>query len=156
MNKKSSQEILETLKKQRDEQNLAGMSRFGISTKHALGISVTKLRGIAKAIGGDDDDALRLLDCKIHEARILATMIAEPEKVTKKLMRDWAMDFNSWNLCGQSCNNLFRKTEFAIEHSFKWPESDKLFIKRAGFVLIAVLALHSKEMTDEITINIII
>lgn len=145
----SSYEILSNLKKLRNEKNLVGMSRFGISTENALGIRISQLRRIAKGIGKDHNTALTLWNSEIHEARILASMIAEQNKVTKKMMNDWANDFNSWDLCDQSCNNLFRKTTFAIEYSHKWPGSNKLFVKRAGFVLIAVLAVHNKTMTDE-------
>ena len=144
-----SQKILSDLKKLRNDKNLVGMSKFGISTQNALGISVTHLRKIAKSMKRDHDIAIKLWDSKIHEARILATMIAEPEKVTQKLMIKWASDFNSWDLCDQCCNNLFRKTPFAIDYSLKWPEDNKLFIKRAGFVLMAVLAVHNKKMSDE-------
>jgi 3-methyladenine DNA glycosylase AlkD len=76
-------------------------------------------------------------------------MIDEPEKVTKSQINKWVKDFNSWDLCDQCCNNLFGKTPFAIEKSFEWADKKEEFVRRAGFVLMAVLSVHNNEMNDE-------
>jgi 3-methyladenine DNA glycosylase AlkD len=118
-----------------------------------LGIKVKSLRIKAKQIGIDHNTAMELWASKIHEARILATMIDDFNKVTKSQMNEWVKDFNSWDLCDSCCNNLFRKTPFAIDYSFAWPDSEKEFTRRAGFVMIAVLAFHNKALTDQEIIN---
>ena len=115
----------------------------------ALGISIPHLRKTAKEIGKDHKLASELWNSGIHEVRILATMIDDPTKVTKSQMNKWVKDFNSWDLCDQCCNNLFGKTPFAIEKSFEWVERKEEFVRRAGFVLMAVLAVHNKKMSDE-------
>lgn len=145
----SAENILTELKKLSSEENLEGMKRFGINPNKALGISVRNLREIAKRTNKDHNLALELWKTEIHEARILASMIDNHKEVTKSQMNSWVKDFNSWDLCDQTCNNLFRKTSFAVEYSFKWVESKHEFIRRAGFVLIACLSVHSKKMNDD-------
>ena len=134
---KHSDRIIKELKKLRNQKNIEGMARFGINSESALGISVTKLRQIAKGIDKDHHLALELWDSAIHEARILATMIDDHKLVSKTQMNKWVNDVNSWDLCDQCCNNLFRKTHYAIDYSFKWADAEQEFIKRAGFVLMA-------------------
>ena len=145
----SAEKIISELKKNRNSKIVEGMARFGINQETALGLSIPYLRKTAKEIGKNHELALTLWNSGIHEVRILATMIDEIEKVTKMQMNNWVKDFNSWDLCDQCCNNLFGKTPFAIEKSFELIKSEKEFVRRAGFVLMAVLSVHNKEMKDE-------
>ncbi len=145
----NSNQIISDLKKLKNLSNIEGMARFGINPNSALGISIPHLRKTAREIGKNHKLALDLWNSGIHEVRILATMIDEPEKVTKSQMDKWVKDFNSWDLCDQCCNNLFGKTPFAIEKSFQWAEREEEFVRRAGFVLMAVLSVHNNEMNDE-------
>lgn len=147
------EEIVKELKASADAEAAAGMSRFGINTDNALGISISDLRKIAKRIEKDHRTAQKLWATEIHEARILASIIDEPKFVTEEQMENWVKDFNSWDLCDQVCNNLFRKTDYAYIKAVEWSGSSEEFVKRAGFVLMAVTAVHDKETDDEIFID---
>lgn len=125
------------------------MAKYGINTDFALGVSIPNLRKIAKEIGKNHKLALQLWNIKIHEARILASMIDEPKLVTEKQMETWINDFNSWDLCDQCCNNLFRKTKFAHQKAVEWSKREEEFQKRAGFTLMACLAVHDKSAEDK-------
>ena len=141
--------IISELESLRSIKNLTGMSKFGINTEYAFGISIPHLRKLSKEIGSDTELAIELWDSGYHEARILASMTADPKIIDKKVLEKWAEDFNSWDLCDQCCNNLIGKTEFAVDLTFKWTERKEEFVKRAGFVLIAVLSVHRKTMTNQ-------
>lgn len=143
------QKIIKKLKSLSNPKNIEGMARFGINPKKPLGISVYVLRDIAKKIGRNHKLAQRLWESGIHEAKILAGFIAEPEKVTERQMEHWVKDFDSWDVCDQVCSNLFDKTRFAWQKAFEWPERKEEFIKRAGFVLMAALSVHDKESRDK-------
>ena len=84
----------------------------------------------------------------IHEARILSGLVDEPEKVTGRQMDKWAKDFDSWDICDQVCGNLFDRTPYAWAKAVEWSNHKKEFIKRAGFVLMATLAVHDKKAAD--------
>ncbi len=142
-------QILKKLKSQAKSKNVKGMARFGINPKNTLGISVYILRKMAKEIGRDHQFALELWDSGIHEARTLASMIDEPEKVTEKQMETWVKDFDSWDVCDQVCSNLFDKTEFAYQKAFEWSKRKEEFVKRAGFVLMAALSVHDQKAKDK-------
>ncbi len=98
------------------------------------------LRKLAKSIGRNHSLSLELWDSGIHEARILATIIDDPALVTKRQMDRWACDFDSWDVCDQACQNLFRNTPHAWEMAAKWPTARPEFVRRAAFAPLIVAA----------------
>jgi len=125
-----------------------GMARYGITPEHTYGVSIPDLRKIAKEINRNHELALQLWNTNTRETRILASMIAEPRIVTKKQMEEWVKEFDYWEICDQCCMNLFEKTEFAYQKAIEWSSREEEFIKRAGFVLMARLAVSDKNADD--------
>jgi 3-methyladenine DNA glycosylase AlkD len=125
------------------------MARFGINVERAIGVSMIDLRALARRIGRDHDLALALWDTQVHEARILATVLADPKAVTPELMETWVAGFDSWDLCDQACGNLFSRTPFGPAKALEWSEREPEFEKRAGFVLMASLALKRIRLEDD-------
>jgi 3-methyladenine DNA glycosylase AlkD len=142
-------EILSILQQNANPQNVAGMARFGINPKGTLGISIPTLRNLAKRFKLDHELAHQLWASGIHEAKILASMIDDPKKVTKEQMDEWVVQFDSWDVCDQVCMNLFDKTPYAYLKAAEWCEREEEFVKRAGFALMASLAFHDKNAPDE-------
>ncbi len=145
----TSKEIITQLKKHSNPKDKEGMARFGINPKYALGVRIPFLRSLAKKIGKDHKLAQDLWRSKIHEARILASMIDEPKKVTEKQIEEWVREFNSWDLCDQCCMNLFDKLSISWKKAIQWTKRDEEFIRRAGFALMACLAWHDKKAKDK-------
>jgi 3-methyladenine DNA glycosylase AlkD len=140
-------DVIARLKAQANPNNVAGMARYGISTTNTLGISINTLRKMAKEIGKDHELALKLWDSGFHEARILASFIDEPEKVTEAQLEHWVSDFDSWDVVDQ-ISELISKTPFVIKKIHDWAGRDEEFVKRAAFSLIAELSAHDKKMAD--------
>ena len=63
-------------------------------------------------------------------------------------MESWAKDFDNRAICDSTCGTLFCKTPFAYEKAFAWSEREEEFVKRAGIVLMAWLAVHDKKADD--------
>lgn len=143
------EEILERLKSQSNPVAVASMARFGINPQNTYGVSTPDLRKIAKETGRNHILSQQLWASGIHEARILATMIDSPKEVTEEQMDRWIKDFDSWDICDQCCSNLFGKTAFAYQKAAEWSSREEEFIKRAGFVLMACLAIHDKKAADK-------
>ena len=141
-------EILTHLKSLHNPRNVAGMTQFGINPRNTLGVSIPTLRKIARQAGKDHRLAQELWASGIHEARILAAMVDDPDQVTEVQMERWVKDFDSWDVCDQVCSNLFDKTEYAHRKAIEWSRRDEEFVKRAGFVLMAALAVHDKSASD--------
>src|SRR5207302_8640983 len=64
-------------------------------------------------------------------------------------MEEWATDFDSWDVVDGCCGNLFDKTQCANRKANEWSARKEEFIKRAGFVLMAELAVHNKEASNK-------
>jgi 3-methyladenine DNA glycosylase AlkD len=141
-------EIIIRLKSMSDQKNVEGMARYGINPKNNLGISIYKLRPLANEIGKNHELSLKLWKSGIHDARLLAVFIEEPEKVTEKQMESWVNDFDSWDVCDQACTSLFDLTPYAWKKAFEWSGRDEEFVKRGAFSLIAGLTVHDKKAED--------
>jgi 3-methyladenine DNA glycosylase AlkD len=145
----TSDQVIANLKQHANAKAVEGMGRFGIRPAHALGISIPTLRKMAREIGRNQALTVALWASGIHEARILASMIAEPQLICVELMEAWVNDFDAWDVCDQVCGNLFDKTPYAYQKAKEWCQQEKVFVRRAGFVLMAQLAVPDKHTQDE-------
>ncbi len=146
----TAQDLIAELRSLRNERNIAGMQRFGIaSTTEMLGISAPKLREIARRHRRDHVLALELWASGIHEARGLATLVDDPRQVTRGQMERWVRDADNWAVT-DAMAFLFDRTEFAEEKAHAWSQRKPEFVKRAGFSLMAGMAVHRKELPDEV------
>ena len=124
------------------------MARYGIDTSRAVGVSVTELRRIARGLGRDHELAAALWASGVHEARILASLVDEPARVSEAQMDAWVADLDSWDVCDGVCGNLFDRTPFALAKAIEWSTREPEFEKRAGFALMAWAAVHRKDLPD--------
>ncbi len=143
-------EVLDSLKLRGNPANVAGMARFGIRPALAYGVPKPALRRLARGLGRDHCLALDLWASGVHDARVLASMIDDPARVTASQMDAWAADFDNWDICDQCCLNLFRRTPLARDRAEAWSASEREWVKRAGFVLMACLAVHDREQGDAV------
>lgn len=143
------EQTLAILKSHANDQIVQVQARFGSRPGQALGIKIPVLRKLAKGIGKNQPLALELWDSGIHEARILASMIADPDLITPELMEAWVNNFDTWDICDQVCGNLFDKTSFAYQKAVEWCHREPEFVRRAGFTMMAELAAHDKKAPDE-------
>jgi 3-methyladenine DNA glycosylase AlkD len=129
------------------------MARYGISVKGTLGVSMPILRSLARDLRrgkppGLHRLALGLWRSGIHEARILASLLADPDRMDRRTLERWMRQVDSWDLCDQLCLNLIDRVRGARALALKWSRRRETFVKRAGFSLMAVLAVHDKGSPD--------
>ena len=142
-------QVMLSLHELADPNVLAKMTHFGSHPGQALGITLPKLRNLADH-HRQHELALQLWQIGIHEARLLASMVDDPQQVTRQQMDSWVNDFDSWDVCDQVCGNLFDRTPWAVQCALAWSEREEEFVRRAGFVMMAELAVHNKKMPDEV------
>lgn len=142
------EKVIKKLKSLSSPEAIIGMARYGITPENTYGASIPNLRKIAKEIGISHKLAQQLWITDIRETRILASMIDDLDMVTEAQMENWVNEFNYWEICDQCCMNLFEKTKFAYKKAVEWSAREKEFIKRAGFVLMARLAVSDKKADD--------
>jgi 3-methyladenine DNA glycosylase AlkD len=131
------------------------MARYGLGGEGRLGVRVPVLRQIAKDVGPDHALAEALWQTGIPEAMILASMVAVPQQLTEAQMEAWVGDLQAWDVCDQTCMNLFEKTPFAWEKIRKWSAREEEFVKRAAYALLACLAWHDKAAPDEAFLDLL-
>jgi 3-methyladenine DNA glycosylase AlkD len=141
--------VMDKLKSKAQPEQLEGMAKYGIPVEGRLCVSVPDMRKLAKEIGRDHKLALDLWKTGIAEARILAAMVSDSDKLTEEQMEDWVKGINSWDVCDQVCMNLFEKNELAWKKIVDWSKREEEFVKRTAFSLIACLAWHDKKASDE-------
>ncbi len=142
-------EIVAYLETLANPANIAGMARYGITGTGTLGVSIPVLRELAKAHRRNHQLALDLWRTGIHEARILASLVNDPQQVTEEQMEAWITEIDSWDVCDQCCSNLFARTPYVWEKATEWSSRPEEFVKRAGFVLMARLAVQEKKADPE-------
>lgn len=149
-------QVIDKLKSLADPDYLAGMSRYGVDTERAcaMGVSAPRMRKLAEEIGKNHKLALELWKTGIHEARIVATLIEDVKKVTNTQLNKWVHQADNWGVCDCCCGvvlgkTILEKTAFAWEKAIDWAEHEEEYVRRAGFVLMAALAIHDKKAPDK-------
>ncbi|MGY1729400.1 DNA alkylation repair protein [Geodermatophilus sp. SYSU D01062] len=141
-------EVLGRLRELADPSRPAGMARSGVGGAQTLGVTVAELRTLARELGRDHALAAALWDSGVHEARVLASMVEEPAAADAAQLDAWAAGFDSWDLCDQVCQNLVRHTPSAWDTALAWSGRPEEFVKRAGFAVMAGLAVTDKGADD--------
>ena len=140
---------LDALKAKSTAKDIANLERFAINPAKFFGVSMANLKGLAKPIGRNHELALELWDSGWYEARMLATLIDEPAKVTAAQMDRWCKAFDNWGIVDTACFCLFDRTPFTFDKIHKWSKLKGEFQKRAAFALLWSTSLHDKKSGDE-------
>jgi len=146
-------EVIAGLKELGNPENVARMERYAIVTAKSFGVPTPALKQFAKEVKKRATDrhmlAQELWETGIYDARAVGFLIDDPKLVTKKQMEAWAKDFDNWATVDGTCCYLFCRTPFAYEKAVEWAGKKPEFIKRAGFAMMAYLAVHDKRAPDE-------
>ena len=125
------------------------MARYGLPSDKAFGVPVGVMQKLAKRLGRNHDLALALWETGWYEARMLASFLDEPERVTPAQMDRWCRDFDNWGICDTVCFHLFDRTPHAWSKVEPWSRRRDEFQRRAAFALLACLSGHDKSADDE-------
>jgi 3-methyladenine DNA glycosylase AlkD len=143
--------IVAGLRAQCRPDNIAGQQRFGITPKsEQLGLPLPILRGLGRKHRRDHALAIALWATAVHDARLIAAFADDPRQVTRGQMEAWARDFDTWAIVDAVCTTLFNRTPHAEAKAYAWSQRRPEFTKRAGFVLMAGMAVHRKELPDAV------
>jgi 3-methyladenine DNA glycosylase AlkD len=141
--------VLRMLEEKSTAHDLANLERFGISATNALGVSMANIQAVAKQLGRSHELAAELWQTGCYEARMLCSFVEEPSLVTPEQMDAWCRGFDNWGICDTVCFKLFDQTPHAWKKVWEWSERRAEFEKRAAFALLASLAGHDRDATDE-------
>jgi len=134
-----------------DPKLLKQEKRLGIDVSQGLGISIWDLRKVAKELGKDQALAEALWQTGIREARLLAGYVADPATISEPTIEAWVADFNSWDIVDQVADVIWL-SPYGVKKAAEWSRRPEEFVKRAGFVIMAGLAVE-KGTTDNVLEN---
>jgi 3-methyladenine DNA glycosylase AlkD len=140
-------EAVEELRRRADPARKPFMGRVGIDVTHALGVSVPNVRAIAKRAGTDHRLAQALWRTGIHEARMLATLVADPGALTEAQLERWVRDLSSWDVCDAAAD-LFIASDVGRGKIRAWSGRPEGYVKRCAFSMIARRAVSAKTAPD--------
>lgn len=140
---------LQWLERRGTRANREGMARYGIVAKKVFGVSMATMQSLAKEIGRDHAVSDALWKTGWHDARMLASLVGDPAKVTPAQMERWAKQFDNWAVCDTATFCLWDRTPHAWPKVREWSSRKEEFVKRAAFAMLASLTVHDKAAPDE-------
>ena len=137
------------LKRHSTKSTRDGMARFAIPSDHAYGVSMKDIKALGRTIGCNHALAAALWETEVYEARMLASFVGDPEKLTPAEMDRWCKDFDNWAFCDALSFNLFDRSPHAWSKVAEWSKRRKEFEKRTAFALLWSLTVHDKRAGDD-------
>jgi len=104
------QSALKWLKSNSTKATLDGMARYAIPSNNAFGVAYRDMKLLGKRLGRNHELAAALWDTGVYEARMVASFVDDPSRVTPEQMDHWCKDFDNWGICDTMCFNLFDRT----------------------------------------------
>ena len=129
--------------------NRDGMARYGIVAKKVYGVSMGTMQSLSRELGRSHALSQALWKTGWYEARMLASMVGEPERVTPAQMDRWAKAFDNWAVCDTATFVLWDRSPHAWPKVREWSGRKEEFVKRAAFAMLASLTVHDKQAPDE-------
>jgi 3-methyladenine DNA glycosylase AlkD len=129
--------------------------RFGIAPSAAcehLGVSVPTLRALSRPHRRDHALAERLWASSIFEARLLAAFVADPAQVDAPLIEQWTRACDNWALT-DTVAFLFDRSPLAERYARALSAERDEFPKRMAFSIMAGMAVHRKELGDQVFLD---
>jgi len=137
------------LQRHRTKATLEGMARYAIPSDHAYGVAMKDIKALGTLLGRNQPLAVALWATGVYEARMLASFVGDPERLTATQMERWCKDFDNWAICDAMSFNLFDRTPHAWTKVAQWSTRRNEFEKRAAFALLWSLTVHDKSAADE-------
>lgn len=140
-------EVLRKLKAVGTAQNRKVYARHGVRGK-MYGVSFADLDKLKKKLKTDHELACQLWVTGNHDARILATKIADPTRFTSSELDAWARDLDNY-VVADAFSSAAAGSRHARKKAEKWCRSSREFTGQAGWNLVGYLAGTDDELTNE-------
>ncbi len=138
--------ILSRLEALGTAQNRKVYQRHGVRPP-LYGVSYANLGKVQKQIGTDHALARALWSTGNHDARILATQIADPDMMTPTAIDQWARTLDNY-VVTDALSALVARTPFARKKMEKWIGAPGEWVASAGWNLVARLAMDDPTLPD--------
>jgi len=134
----SAKKLLAELKSLGKESGAKTYRRHG-ATGEVLGVSYADFGKIKKRIGVDQELADALWDSGVHDAGVLAAMIADPHRIAVGTLDRWARRVESHMLAWE-LGSLAGRSRHGRTRAEKWTRARGDLVAASGWNTVAVLA----------------
>ncbi len=128
-------------------QNRKVYARHGVD-RPQFGVSFGNLNTLKKQIKKNHALALELWQSGNHDARVFATMIADPKQADEALLDAWVQDLDNYVIT-DAFSTFVGKTSLAQAKAEVWIQADNEWTEQAGWNLIAHLALKDQALPND-------
>jgi 3-methyladenine DNA glycosylase AlkD len=136
------------------EQNRKIYRRHGAG-ENQYGVSFKDLRALAKQIGRDHDLAVALWATGNADARLLACMSADPNRLTEGDLDDWIGDISYYVLVDEFVSSVASQVPGVRARMERWTGSDQDWTAQAGWDLAGALAMHDPDLGDAFFLDLL-
>lgn len=140
-------EVLEKLQAMGTAQNRKVYANHGM-VGDVYGVSYANLGKLKRAIKVDQQLAEALWATGNLDARVLATMVADPSQMTAKLLDSWVKDADCRGIAA-ALSGLAARAPSALKRMEKWTRSRNEWTGNAGWHTLCSLAKDNEDLTDE-------
>lgn len=140
-------EVLQQLEKMGTAQNRKIYTRHGVPGEQ-YGVSMANLKKLKKQIKVNQPLAQELWSTGNHDARYLATMIADPKHLDNTILQAWAQDLDNY-VIADTFAGMVSQTALAQQKMEQWTNADGEWIAQVGWNLLTHLAMNDKTLSDD-------
>lgn len=140
------QDVMKQLEAAGSEQTRKTYRRHGV-VGEMYGVSYAVLNALKKKIKKDNELAKALWASGIHDARVLATMIADPVQLDEATLAAWACDARDKALTGAYAG-LAAATPIARRCVENWTDSEDEYQSSMGWQILSHLAANDAGLPD--------
>jgi 3-methyladenine DNA glycosylase AlkD len=141
------EDVLEKLRSAGTAQNRKVYGKHGVGGD-MFGVSYANLGALKKKIGTNQALAEALWATGNHDARVLATMVADAGAMNKRQIDGWAKDLDNYVIT-DAFSKLASRALFAKEKMEKWSRSRDEWVCSAAWTVLAHLAMDDERVPDE-------
>lgn len=143
------EEILLTLKEiSVSQSNISDESQITSSPPNFYSVTFAKVNDLAQRIGKDHALAIFLWEANLREAKLLSTLVEQPEKVTENQLDTQIREIKVHDLADLYCEHVVYPSPYVNAKIEEWTKSETEMTKRAGYVLLWLKAEKGDDYTD--------
>lgn len=139
--------VLAELEAMGTAQNRKVYARHGVGGP-MYGVSYADLDKLARKIKQDHELALALWESGNHDARVLATKVADPGALGSRQLDAWARELDSY-VIADAFSALVARGPLAAKKAAQWIDRKGEHVAQAGWNVVAHLAMHPDIASDE-------
>ena len=139
-------QTLAALKSAGTAQNRKIHGRHGVQGEQ-YGVSFAELEKLKKKIGTDHELAVALWATGNHDARILATMVADPAAMTSKDLDAWVRDLDNY-VVTDAFGTLVLRSGRGLRKFETWKDRNAEFVAAAAWNVLAGAAQHEETRLE--------